>query len=125
MLANPRNEWQPGMFVQVLLTTSRQSVPLAVRGALALAVVLDATRVTESENVRRPVALCDTLNGQACPDFGETVITAAWPLPDPAKFTGSTTERTRADMSSSRSTGVPPAPEARPAAGTIRRHSER
>ncbi|MGG5809004.1 metalloregulator ArsR/SmtB family transcription factor [Falsiroseomonas sp. CW058] len=39
------------------------------------------------------IALCDTLAGQACPDFGETVITAAWPLPDPAKFTGSAAER--------------------------------
>lgn len=39
------------------------------------------------------IALCDTLHGQACPDFGETVLTAAWPLPDPAKFTGSAAER--------------------------------
>lgn len=39
------------------------------------------------------VALCDTLAGQACPDFGETVITAAWPMPDPAKFSGSPPER--------------------------------
>ncbi len=39
------------------------------------------------------IALCDTLNGQACPDFGETVVTAAWPLPDPAKFGGSPAER--------------------------------
>jgi arsenate reductase len=39
------------------------------------------------------IALCDTLAGQACPDFGETVLTAAWPLPDPAKFTGSAPER--------------------------------
>ncbi len=39
------------------------------------------------------VALCDTLAGQACPDFGETAITAAWPLPDPAKFCGSPPER--------------------------------
>jgi arsenate reductase len=39
------------------------------------------------------IALCDTLAGQACPDFGETVITAAWPLPDPAKFSGSAPER--------------------------------
>ncbi|MBP0446975.1 metalloregulator ArsR/SmtB family transcription factor [Roseomonas sp. SSH11] len=39
------------------------------------------------------IALCDTLQGQACPDFGKTVITAAWPLPDPAKFTGSAAER--------------------------------
>lgn len=39
------------------------------------------------------IALCDTLAGQVCPDLGETTITAAWPLPDPAKFTGSATER--------------------------------
>jgi len=40
------------------------------------------------------IALCDTLDGQVCPDFGEKTVTAAWPLPDPAKFTGSATERT-------------------------------
>lgn len=39
------------------------------------------------------IALCDTLDGQVCPDFGNKAITAAWPLPDPVKFTGSTTER--------------------------------
>jgi arsenate reductase len=39
------------------------------------------------------IALCDTLAGQACPDFGETALTAAWPLPDPAKFTGGAAER--------------------------------
>jgi arsenate reductase len=39
------------------------------------------------------IALCDTLAGQACPDFGETLVTAAWPLPDPAKFAGSVAER--------------------------------
>ena len=39
------------------------------------------------------IALCDTLNGQACPDFGATVLTGAWPLPDPAKFGGSSAER--------------------------------
>ena len=39
------------------------------------------------------VALCDTLHGQACPDFGDTVITGAWPLPDPAKFAGTGAER--------------------------------
>lgn len=39
------------------------------------------------------IALCDTLAGQVCPDFGETTITAAWPLPDPAKFTGNVAER--------------------------------
>lgn len=39
------------------------------------------------------IALCDTLAGQACPDFGDTTITAAWPLPDPAKFMGNAAER--------------------------------
>jgi arsenate reductase len=39
------------------------------------------------------IALCDTIAGQVCPDFGATPVTAAWPLPDPAKFTGSTAER--------------------------------
>jgi protein-tyrosine-phosphatase/DNA-binding transcriptional ArsR family regulator len=39
------------------------------------------------------IALCDTLADQACPDFGGTAITAAWPLPDPAKFSGSPPER--------------------------------
>lgn len=39
------------------------------------------------------IALCDTLAGQACPDFGETMVTAAWPLPDPAKFSGNAAER--------------------------------
>ena len=39
------------------------------------------------------IALCDTLDGQICPDFGDTVVTAAWPLPDPAKFSGSQTQR--------------------------------
>ncbi len=39
------------------------------------------------------IALCDTLNGQVCPDFGQTSMTASWPLPDPAKFTGSPAER--------------------------------
>ena len=40
------------------------------------------------------IALCDTLDGQRCPDFGEKFVTVAWPLPDPAKFIGSATERT-------------------------------
>jgi arsenate reductase len=39
------------------------------------------------------IALCDTLDLQACPDFEGTHVTAAWPLPDPAKFSGSATER--------------------------------
>lgn len=40
------------------------------------------------------IALCDVLDGQACPEFGTTAITAAWPLPDPAQFLGSAAERT-------------------------------
>ena len=39
------------------------------------------------------IALCDTPQGQSCPDFGEKFITGAWPLPDPVSFTGSPTER--------------------------------
>lgn len=39
------------------------------------------------------IALCDTLAGQDCPDFGHRAITASWPLPDPAKFAGNTAER--------------------------------
>ena len=39
------------------------------------------------------IALCDTVNLQACPDFAGTHVSAAWPLPDPAKFGGSATER--------------------------------
>lgn len=39
------------------------------------------------------ITLCDTLQGQICPDFGSKPVTAAWPFPDPAKFTGSEVER--------------------------------
>jgi protein-tyrosine-phosphatase/DNA-binding transcriptional ArsR family regulator len=39
------------------------------------------------------IALCDTLDGQTCPDFGNLALTGAWPLPDPVKFTGNVTER--------------------------------
>ena len=39
------------------------------------------------------IALCDTLEGQTCPDFGDKAVTGAWPLPDPAKFSGSAAER--------------------------------
>ena len=39
------------------------------------------------------IALCDTPQGQVCPDLGEKLVNAAWPLPDPAAFTGSPTER--------------------------------
>ncbi len=40
------------------------------------------------------ITLCDALEGPTCPDFGNLAVTAAWPLPDPAKFTGSALERT-------------------------------
>lgn len=40
------------------------------------------------------IALCDTPQGQMCPDLGEKVVSAAWPLPDPAEFRGSDVERT-------------------------------
>lgn len=53
----------------------------------------DAFAVSGAPRVDFVIALCDTLTGQVCPDFGATTITAAWPLPDPAKFTGSATER--------------------------------
>ncbi|MBL8704304.1 MAG: metalloregulator ArsR/SmtB family transcription factor [Rhodospirillales bacterium] len=39
------------------------------------------------------ITLCDTPRGQRCPDFGDTVVTAAWPLPDPAKFIGKPAEK--------------------------------
>ena len=39
------------------------------------------------------IALCDTLAGQACPDFGALSVTGGWPLPDPAKFHGSPAEQ--------------------------------
>jgi arsenate reductase len=40
------------------------------------------------------IALCDTPQGQTCPDFGDKLVSAAWPLPDPAGFRGSAVERT-------------------------------
>ena len=39
------------------------------------------------------IALCDTLVGQACPDVGSHAVTGSWPMPDPAKFSGSAAER--------------------------------
>ena len=39
------------------------------------------------------ITLCDALEGPVCPDFGGVSVTAAWPLPDPMKFTGSAVER--------------------------------
>lgn len=53
----------------------------------------DAFTGAEAPRMDFVIALCDTLDLQACPDFAGTHLTAAWPLPDPAKFTGSETER--------------------------------
>jgi arsenate reductase len=53
----------------------------------------DAFAGPDAPRVDFVIALCDTLSGQVCPDFGQTIVTAAWPLPDPAKFTGSVAER--------------------------------
>ena len=39
------------------------------------------------------IALCDSPQGQVCPDLGEKYVNAAWPLPDPADFKGSPAER--------------------------------
>ena len=38
----------------------------------------------------RSATRCD---GQQCPDFGDKLVTGAWPLADPAKFSGSPIER--------------------------------
>ena len=40
------------------------------------------------------ITLCDPAEGEACPDLGAQPITALWPFPDPAKFSGSGVERT-------------------------------
>jgi arsenate reductase len=39
------------------------------------------------------IALCDTPQGQLCPEFEGVPLTGAWPLPDPAKFMGNPTEQ--------------------------------
>ncbi len=39
------------------------------------------------------ITLCDTVTSQVCPEFGDKIVTAAWPFPDPAKFTGNKVER--------------------------------
>lgn len=40
------------------------------------------------------ISLCDVPEGEACPDLGARPITASWPFPDPARFSGSEVERT-------------------------------
>jgi len=39
------------------------------------------------------IALCDTLELRAIPNFAGPHLAAAWPLPDPVKFAGSASER--------------------------------
>jgi protein-tyrosine-phosphatase/DNA-binding transcriptional ArsR family regulator len=39
------------------------------------------------------IGLCDILDGQTCPDFGDKAVTGIWSLPDPAKFRGRGAER--------------------------------
>ena len=40
------------------------------------------------------LTLCDLAEGEACPDLGQRPVTATWPFPDPAKFSGTPVERT-------------------------------
>ena len=40
------------------------------------------------------LTLCDPGEAEACPDLGEKPLTATWPFPDPAKFSGTDVERT-------------------------------
>jgi protein-tyrosine-phosphatase/DNA-binding transcriptional ArsR family regulator len=53
----------------------------------------DRFMVPDAPRLDFVIALCDSLDGQQCPDFGEKAVTGAWPLPDPAKFIGSAAER--------------------------------
>ena len=39
------------------------------------------------------IALCDTVRGQQCPEFGNTAVTASWPLPDPTQYRGTDVEQ--------------------------------
>ena len=39
------------------------------------------------------IGLCDLVDRQTCPDFGDRAVTASWSLPDPAKFTREPAER--------------------------------
>jgi protein-tyrosine-phosphatase/DNA-binding transcriptional ArsR family regulator len=47
----------------------------------------------EAPRIDFVIALCDMLDNQICPDFGDKAVTGAWPLPDPARFTGGAAER--------------------------------
>lgn len=47
----------------------------------------------EAPRIDFVIALCDTPQGQQCPEFGDKAVTGAWPMPDPARFSGSPVER--------------------------------
>jgi protein-tyrosine-phosphatase/DNA-binding transcriptional ArsR family regulator len=53
----------------------------------------DAFTGPDAPRIDFVIALCDTLDNQTCPDFGDKAVTGAWPMPDPAKFTGNAAER--------------------------------
>jgi protein-tyrosine-phosphatase/DNA-binding transcriptional ArsR family regulator len=53
----------------------------------------DVFTVPDAPRVDFVIALCDTLDNQICPDFGDKAVTGAWPMPDPAKFAGNAAER--------------------------------
>lgn len=54
----------------------------------------DAFTGPEAPRMDFVLTLCDPDDGEVCPDLGDKPITAVWPFPDPAKFTGSEVERT-------------------------------
>jgi arsenate reductase len=81
---------------------ARQPVPEVIDRLKALGHDVSNLRSKSWDEFRGPdaprmdfiIALCDSPNGQFCPDLGAQPVTGAWPLPDPAQFTGSATERT-------------------------------
>jgi arsenate reductase len=81
---------------------ARQPVPEVIDRLRALGHDVSRLRSKSWDEFKGPdaprmdfvIALCDAPNGQFCPDLGDQFVTGAWPLPDPAQFTGSQTERT-------------------------------
>lgn len=47
----------------------------------------------EAPRIDFVIALCDIPAGQKCPNFGDKAVTGSWPMPDPARFSGSSAER--------------------------------
>jgi len=81
---------------------AREPVPEVIDRLKALGHDVSRLHCKSWDQFKRPdaprmdfiIALCDSPNGQFCPDLGTQFVTGAWPLPDPAQFTGSATERT-------------------------------